>query len=74
VTLAKRQDIQSYHLLNADVGEVNSKHAFVRDTVSEQHVTTASSCSICLVQFTQLSAVSLFRARLAININRDALT
>jgi len=34
-----RQDIQSYHLFIAGIGEVNLKRAFVRDTVSEQQVT-----------------------------------
>jgi hypothetical protein len=34
-----RQDIQSYHLFIAGFGKVNLKHAFVRDTVSEQQVT-----------------------------------
>jgi hypothetical protein len=55
---AGRQDIQSYHLFIAVIGEVNLKHAFVRDTVSEQQVTKASSCSVCVMQFTLRSLLT----------------
>jgi hypothetical protein len=49
---AGRQYIQSYHLFIAGIGEVNLKHAFVRDTVSQQQVKKVCSCSICVMQFT----------------------
>jgi hypothetical protein len=49
---AGRQYIQSYHLFITGIGEANLKHAFVRDSVSEQQVTKVSSCSICVMQFT----------------------
>ena len=52
------QDMQSYHLFIAGIGEVNLKHAFVRDTVSEQQVTKASSCSVCVTHFTLRSLLT----------------
>jgi len=53
-----RQDIQSYHLFIVSIGEENVKHGLVRDTVSEQQVTKVSSCSICVMQFTQRSLLT----------------
>lgn len=69
-----RQDIQSYHLFIAGIGDVNLKHPLVRDTVSEQQVTkgllmqylcdcSSLSCSVICKELIQSTSGYKYKQR-----------